>query len=111
MATAAFYRDQGKFADAEPLARRAVTILHRALGPDHPTFASAQVDLAAILVGLKKTEEADTLYRQATDTYQKKVAPTHRAARKAYADYAALLRTLKRDEEAAKLEAVARGPK
>lgn len=36
LSLALLYREQGKYAEAEPLFKRALAICERALGPDHP---------------------------------------------------------------------------
>jgi tetratricopeptide (TPR) repeat protein len=49
---AEFYRSQGKYADAEPLYKRALTIDKKALGPDHPDVAGFVKSLAADLYAI-----------------------------------------------------------
>ena len=41
------YRDQGRYADAEPLYKRSLAIREKALGPDHPDVAMSLNNLAA----------------------------------------------------------------
>ena len=43
------YRAQGKYAEAEPLFKRALAILDRALGPKHPDVALVLKNYAALL--------------------------------------------------------------
>ncbi len=43
------YREQGKYAEAEPLYQRALAIVEKALGPEHPTVATALENYAALL--------------------------------------------------------------
>ena len=38
---AELYRNQGKYAEAEPLYKRSLAIREKALGPDHPDVAPA----------------------------------------------------------------------
>jgi hypothetical protein len=45
---AVLYKDQGRYAEAEPLYRRALTITETALGPTHPTVAIRLDNLAAL---------------------------------------------------------------
>lgn len=40
---------QGKYADAEPLYQRLLAIAEKALGPEHPDFATHVSDLAEVL--------------------------------------------------------------
>jgi hypothetical protein len=42
------YRDQGRYAEAEPLYRRSLTVREKALGPEHPDVAISLSDLARI---------------------------------------------------------------
>jgi tetratricopeptide (TPR) repeat protein len=41
---AALYRDQGEYAAAEPLYKRALAIRDKALGPEHPLVADLHMD-------------------------------------------------------------------
>ena len=43
---AQLYRDQGRYADAEPLYKRALAIYEKSLGPDHRDVATALSNLA-----------------------------------------------------------------
>jgi tetratricopeptide (TPR) repeat protein len=45
---AKLYDDQGRYADAEPLFRRALAIHEKARGPDHPRFANSLNNLALL---------------------------------------------------------------
>jgi len=36
-----FYRVQGRYAEAEPLYKRALAIYEKALGPEHPRFTAS----------------------------------------------------------------------
>src|SRR5947209_7208392 len=40
------YKEEGRYADAEPLYKRVLAINEKALGPDHPSVALALHDLA-----------------------------------------------------------------
>ena len=44
-----FYNAQGKYARAEPLYRRALAIVEKVLGPEHPNVASDLNNLARII--------------------------------------------------------------
>jgi tetratricopeptide (TPR) repeat protein len=57
---AALYDAQGRYAEAEPLYRRAVAIAEKALGPDHPRVGTALNNLAM-------GREWLTLYENAID--------------------------------------------
>ncbi len=45
---AILYQTQGRYAEAEPLHRRALAIREKALGPDHPDVAASLNNLASL---------------------------------------------------------------
>ena len=47
---AILYKVQGRYADAEPLYKRALQIYEKALGPDHPNVATNLHNLAQLYV-------------------------------------------------------------
>lgn len=55
---AALYRAQAKYAEAEPLYRRALTILEESLGPEHPLVARLLDNYAALLRQTNREAEA-----------------------------------------------------
>ena len=63
--TRRFLRDQGKYAEAEPLYRNALAIRRRVLGEDHPDTATSYNNLALPPRGQGKYAEAEPLYRKA----------------------------------------------
>jgi len=54
-------RSQGRVAEAEPLARRALSIAVKALGAKHPDFLPMLENLTAICRDLNKEDEARQL--------------------------------------------------
>ena len=56
--------NQGRYADAEHLARRALTIREKALGPDHLDVAYTLNDLGWFLIAQDKLAEAGPLTKQ-----------------------------------------------
>ena len=46
---AGLYGTQGRYAEAEPLYKRALAIFEKALGPDHPNVAGSLENYAALL--------------------------------------------------------------
>ncbi len=62
---ALLYSEQGKYAEAEPLARRALEIWEEALGPEHPNVAKSLENYAALLREMDRNEEADRLEERA----------------------------------------------
>ena len=55
---ATLYRLQGKYAEAEPLYKRSLAILEKALGPDHPHIAKSLENYAALLRKTGRGNEA-----------------------------------------------------
>ncbi len=55
----------GKYAEAEPLYRRALRIGEASLGPDHPIVATVAENLAAVLRQLGREDEARKLEERA----------------------------------------------
>ena len=47
---ATLYQAQGKYAEAEPLYKRALAIREKALGPEHPDFALSLDNLGLLLL-------------------------------------------------------------
>ena len=62
---AELYRNQGKYAEAEPLYRRSLAIREKALGRDHPDVAQSLEDCAKLLRQLKRDTEAAKLEERA----------------------------------------------
>jgi len=59
------YRIQGKYAEAEPLYKRALTINEKALGPEHPEVAQSLENYSALLHKTGRSDEATTLEARA----------------------------------------------
>ncbi len=55
---ALLYDAQGKYADAEPLYKRALAIVEKALGPEHPHVATSLENYAALLRKTGRGHEA-----------------------------------------------------
>ena len=62
---AALYQAQGKYAEAEPLSRRALAIWEKVLGPDHPNVATALGNYAKLLRKTNRKAEAAKLEARA----------------------------------------------
>ena len=65
----------GRYAEAEPLLRRALAIFEKALGPDHPSVATSLNNLARLLQNQGKYGEAEPLYRRALAINEKAFGP------------------------------------
>ena len=62
---AALYRIQGRYADAEPLYKRSLAIVEKALGPEHPDVAQSLENYAALLRETARADEADKMEARA----------------------------------------------
>ncbi len=62
---AELYREQGKYAQAEPLYQRALAIVEKALGPDRPDVAQALENYADLLSRMGRDEGAAKLEARA----------------------------------------------
>lgn len=70
-AYAALYYHQHKYAQAEPLFRRALSIREKALGPEHPDVARSLFNCGLTLHSLKRVDEALEMMRRATEIRNK----------------------------------------
>ena len=61
---AVLYKDQGRYADAEPLYKRSLAIEEKALGPDHPDVASVAEQSGAALSAQGRYADAEPLYKR-----------------------------------------------
>ena len=69
--------DQGRYAEAEPLYKRALAIAEKALGPDHPDVASCLNNLAILYKAQGRYAEAEPLYKRALAIREKALGPDH----------------------------------
>jgi tetratricopeptide (TPR) repeat protein len=98
-----------RYAEAEPLCKRALAITEKALGPEHPDTALSLNNLATLYISQGRYAEAEPLYQRALAIVEKALGPEHPNTAQALENYAALMRKLNRESEAAKLEARAEG--
>ena len=67
------YKEEGRYADAEPLYKRALAIREKALGPDHPAVAQSLNNLADLYTAQGRYADAEPLYKRAlTSTPEQK---------------------------------------
>ncbi len=62
---AVVYEDLGRYAEAEPLYKRALAIREKALGPEHPSVATSLENYAARLRKTGRSTEAAKLEARA----------------------------------------------
>jgi tetratricopeptide (TPR) repeat protein len=75
---AVFLRDCGRLPEAEHFQRRAVNIVGRGLGPNHPELAPELRRLANILHEMHRLREAEELHRRAVDILRSQTPPSIR---------------------------------
>jgi len=68
---------QGKYAEAIPLAREALRLAEQALGPDHPDVATSLNNLALLYSEMGAYGQAEPLYQRALKIYEAKLGPDH----------------------------------
>ena len=90
----------GRYADAEPLYRRALAIFESALGPDHPDTASSLNNLAVLLEGQGRYADAEPLFRRALAIRETALGPDHPDTASSLGNLAGLLHDQGRTEEA-----------
>ena len=76
---AGIYADQGKYAQAAPLLKRAGAINRKAFGADHIIVAFNMTDLADVYYEQGKHAQAKSLYRRALTIFEKTSGPDHPA--------------------------------
>jgi len=64
---------RGRYAEAEPHARRAVALRAATLGTSHPAWAADVAALAAVVEARGRFDEAAVLYRRAQAVFQRKL--------------------------------------
>lgn len=67
----------GNYLAAEPLYRRALTIVEKQLGLEHPNVAASLNNLASLLHAQGKYSEAEPLFRHALAIGEKQLGPEH----------------------------------
>ena len=92
---------QGRYADAVPLAQRALAAFESALGPEHPNVATSLGNLAALSLSLGRYAEAERLNKRALAIREKALGPEHPAVAGSLANLAEAYRALGRYAEAA----------
>ncbi|SRR5712692_1303939 len=74
---AELFYEQGRYAEAEPLLRRALKILENAFGPEHPQVAISANHLGHVLEAREQLGEAEALYARSLAINEKVFAPDH----------------------------------
>jgi len=72
-----YLRARARYAEAEPLCRRAIVLDEAHFGQDHPEVALHLNILAQLLQTTNRPGEAEPLYRRALSTYEASLGPDH----------------------------------
>ena len=97
---AATLGDQGKYAEAEAMHRRALAIRLKALGEDHPDTATSYNNLAVTLGSQGKYAEAEAMHRRALAIRLKALGEDHPDTAISYNNLAVTLRDQGKHAEA-----------
>ena len=90
------YHSQGKYAEAEPLYKRALAIVEKAFGQEHPNVATSLNNLGGVYVAQGKYAEADPLFKRALAIQENALGPEHPYVPVTLENYAKLLRHMGR---------------
>jgi tetratricopeptide (TPR) repeat protein len=74
---ALLYKIQARYAEAEPMYQRALGIVEKALGPEHPNLASILNNIAELDRTLGKYPEAEAFCQRALAIREAKLGPVH----------------------------------
>ncbi len=99
------YREQGKYAQAEPLYQRALHIWEQALGPDHPQVAYRLNGLASLYQNRVSMPRQSLCTSEPCASGSRRWVPTILTHERVARNYASLLRKMGREAEAQQLEA------
>ncbi len=99
---------QGRYAEAEPFARRALELAEREFGASHPTTTTTLHWLAVLYKAQGRYAEAEPLHKRSLAIREKALGPEHPHVATSLENYANLLRATGRTAEADKMEARAK---
>ena len=69
--------EAGKYAEAVPLAQRAVELAEKQFGPEHPEVATSLNNIAVLYRAQGRYAEAEPLYQRALAVNEKALGPDH----------------------------------
>src|SRR5438105_2798132 len=70
-------RAQGKYAEAEPLYRRALVLAETVFGPDHLEVSAVLNNLAVLCKADGNYAEAEVLYQRSLAVFEQALGPQH----------------------------------
>ena len=97
---AAVYQRQQRFAEAEPLFKRALAIREKSLPREHSDVGQSLNNLATLYVKQERYADAEPLFQRALAVYQKAGGPEHPAVATLLNNIGQLDRDLNRDADA-----------
>ena len=100
---ALLYDRQGRFQDAEPLYRHALSIKEKTLAPSDPSLGTAFNNMASLYERMGRYAEAEPLYRKALALWQKLPKPDNRSIALVLSNLAGLYVKQGRLDDAGKL--------
>jgi CHAT domain-containing protein/tetratricopeptide (TPR) repeat protein len=74
---AALYEDQGRYTEAEPLAKQSLEISEKALGPNHPDVAISLNNLAELYQHQGRNTDVEPLYKRSLEISEKALGSNH----------------------------------
>ena len=74
---AELYRSMGRYAEAEPLYQRALSIAEQQLGPDHPQTGGSLNNLASLYYITDRLPEAGSMMSRALSIWEKALGHDH----------------------------------
>lgn len=96
-------RAKARYAEAEPICRRALAIDEASYGPDHPNVAGDINNLAELLKETNRLGDAEPFLRRAIAIFEASYGPDHPAVATVVGNLAELLRATNRYSEAERL--------
>ncbi|MEO1610090.1 MAG: alpha/beta hydrolase, partial [Pseudomonadota bacterium] len=108
---AGLYGAQGRYAEAEPLYKRSLSIREKALGPDHPDVGQSLNNLAGLYGAQGRYAEVEPLYKRSLSIREKALGPDHPKVGTTLNNLAALYKETKQSAEEKRVrERLARMP-
>jgi tetratricopeptide (TPR) repeat protein len=95
--------EAGKFAEAIPIAQRALELAERQFGPDHPEVGTALNNLAELFRQQRRYVDAEALTERSLSIYEKALGPEHPSVATALNNLAGLYRYRERYADAERL--------
>jgi CHAT domain-containing protein len=92
--------NQGKYAEAIPLAERAVALAYRYLGEEHPDYAQSLNNLALLYDEMGRYDEAEPLFKKAMEIRRRVLGEEHPYYATSLNNLASLYREMGRYDEA-----------